>query len=220
MDNQDGVVILPDSGERKEFESGAVRDIQAGKGRCDLLPLDVVGAIVKAPELALIEEFKDTKDVNNLYLAIKQFAATTKVDVYTLMLEVSKHFESGAVKYGENNWKKGMGLRYYLSSAVRHFLKFKRADTDEPHDRAFVWNLLCAAWTYIHMPELDDVNIDMAPETLPATDVHDFMAKIISFDTPPNVLEGITFNELKDLYDESFKKETWQPPSSLPPNQD
>jgi hypothetical protein len=33
-------------------------------------------------------------------------------------------------------------------------------------------------------------------------------------------MEGINFNELKDLYDESFKKETWQPPSSLPPNQD
>ena len=43
MGNQDGVVILPDSGDRTEFESGAVRDIQAGKGRCDLLPLDVVG---------------------------------------------------------------------------------------------------------------------------------------------------------------------------------
>ena len=164
MDNQDGVVILPDSGERTEFESGAVRDIQEGKGRCDLLPLDVVGAILKAPELVLIEEFKDTKDVNNLYLAIRQFAATTKVDIYTLMLEVSKHFESGAVKYGENNWKKGIGLHYYLSSAVRHFLKFKRADTDEPHDRAFVWNLLCAAWTYIHMPHLDDINTDLPPE--------------------------------------------------------
>jgi hypothetical protein len=103
------------------------------------------------------------------------------------------------VKYGENNWKKGMGLHYYLSSAVRHFLKFKRADTDEPHDRAFVWNLLCAAWTYIHMPELDDVNVDMAP---------------------PNVTEGLSPNGLRELYLESFKKETWQPSSSLPPNQD
>ena len=50
---------------------------------------------------------------------------------------------------------------------VRHFLKFKRADTDEPHDRAFVWNLLCAAYTYINMPELDDVNVDMAPRKSP-----------------------------------------------------
>ena len=30
-----------DSGARVEFDSGAVRDIKEGKGRCDLLPLDV-----------------------------------------------------------------------------------------------------------------------------------------------------------------------------------
>ena len=30
--------LLHDSGERRQFETGAVRDMQAGKGRCDLLP--------------------------------------------------------------------------------------------------------------------------------------------------------------------------------------
>ena len=34
--------MIIDSGERRKFESGAVRDIAEGKGRCDLLPLDVV----------------------------------------------------------------------------------------------------------------------------------------------------------------------------------
>mgnify|MGYP000906022844 CR=1 FL=1 len=29
---------IKDSGNRHEFESGAVRDMQEGKGRCDLLP--------------------------------------------------------------------------------------------------------------------------------------------------------------------------------------
>ena len=33
---------IKDSGERMEFDTGAVRDIQKGKGRCDLMPLDVV----------------------------------------------------------------------------------------------------------------------------------------------------------------------------------
>ena len=37
-------MILPDSGERREFQTGAVRDIAQGKGRCDLLPLGVLGA--------------------------------------------------------------------------------------------------------------------------------------------------------------------------------
>ena len=31
--------MIEDSGERRKFESGAVRDIQEGKGRMDLLPM-------------------------------------------------------------------------------------------------------------------------------------------------------------------------------------
>lgn len=30
--------MIKDSGERREFATGAVRDMQEGKGRCDLLP--------------------------------------------------------------------------------------------------------------------------------------------------------------------------------------
>ena len=30
--------MIKDSGNRREFETGAVRDMQEGKGRCDLLP--------------------------------------------------------------------------------------------------------------------------------------------------------------------------------------
>lgn len=36
---------LKDSGNRREFSSGAVRDSNEGKGRCDLLPLDVLGEL-------------------------------------------------------------------------------------------------------------------------------------------------------------------------------
>lgn len=31
-----------DSGTRREFDTGAVRDMAEGKGRCDLMPLGVV----------------------------------------------------------------------------------------------------------------------------------------------------------------------------------
>ena len=34
--------VIKDSGQRTEFESGAVRDMQEGKGRCDLLPMCVL----------------------------------------------------------------------------------------------------------------------------------------------------------------------------------
>ena len=36
---------IKDSGERAQFESGAVRDIQDGKGRFDLLPWDAIQAL-------------------------------------------------------------------------------------------------------------------------------------------------------------------------------
>lgn len=152
---------LKDSGARKEFGTGAVRDVADGKGRCDLLPLDIVGELIDAPELKLIEKFKETKDIKFLYEAIKRFAITLNVDMYTMMLELSKHFEDGAKKYSENNWKKGIPLHNYINSGPRHFLKQMRGDTDEPHDRAFVWNLICCAWTYVHNPDMDDIEKDM-----------------------------------------------------------
>jgi len=163
-ESNDEVVILKDSGERTSFKTGAVRDAQTGKGRCDLLPLDIVGHVINSFELLYIETFKETKDVSYLYSAIKEFCTASSIDVHTMMLEVSKHFESGAIKYGENNWKKGIDLHYYINSAVRHYLKHRRGDVDEPHDRAFVWNVLCAAWTITHKPELDDIQICEAAE--------------------------------------------------------
>lgn len=33
---------IKDSGHRRTFKTGAVRDIQTGKGRCDLMPLHQV----------------------------------------------------------------------------------------------------------------------------------------------------------------------------------
>ena len=43
---------IKDTGNRREFETGAVRDISTGKGRCDLMPLKVVGEVLDAGMLA------------------------------------------------------------------------------------------------------------------------------------------------------------------------
>ncbi|NSW84449.1 MAG: hypothetical protein HPY90_14535 [Syntrophothermus sp.] len=39
--------MIKDSGDRHEFQSGAVRDMQEGKGRCDLLPAAAILRISK-----------------------------------------------------------------------------------------------------------------------------------------------------------------------------
>lgn len=76
-------------------------------------------------------------------------------NISDMILDVSVHFEDGAVKYGENNWQKGIPVHCYIDSAVRHYLKYIRGDEDEPHERAFVWNLLCCIWTVKQKPELN-----------------------------------------------------------------
>ena len=149
-------MAIKDSGERSEFATGAVRDIQKGKGRCDLMPLDVIAALANDGTINSIAAFQQNCDTLNLESAIKIFIKNRNWNIPTMLLEVSKHFEEGAEKYGENNWQKGLPVKCYINSAVRHYLKWLRGDDDEPHDRAFCWNIICAIWTCKHKPELND----------------------------------------------------------------
>ncbi len=102
-----------DSGNRREFPSGAVRDIEEGKGRMDLLP-------------------------------------------WAAIMEVSKHCENGAVKYGEHNIDLGIPTHSLCDSAARHLAKYLDGWNDEPHLLAAVWNLLWALQMEIKNPECVD----------------------------------------------------------------
>jgi hypothetical protein len=150
---------IKDSGARREFETGAVRDIQEGKGRCDLLPLDVIAAQLQDSILWFVYRFTTTGNTHHLFRVLDECCTRFKFDnASTMYLEVSKHFEDGCKKYGENNWRKGIPAHCYVDSAVRHYLKCLRGDNDEPHDRAFVWNILCCIWTCENLPELNEYN--------------------------------------------------------------
>lgn len=105
---------LKDSGNRREFETGAVRDIEEGKGRCDLLPAVAI-------------------------------------------LRLAKHFENGAVKYGEHNWQKGIPIHSYIDSSIRHLMNYLDGQVDEDHLCAAAWNLVCAMWTEEKIPEMQDI---------------------------------------------------------------
>lgn len=148
---------IKDSGSRREFESGAVRDICEGKGRCDLLPLLQVADVLDDSVVKLIYRYVSTGYPNYIKLAIKNFCNLLKIDLPTAMLEVSKQYEDGCKKYGERNWEKGIPLHCYIDSGVRHYLKWLRGDDDERHDRAFIWNMLGVLWTHDNKPELIDL---------------------------------------------------------------
>lgn len=154
--------MLKDSGARKEFSSGAVRDVSMGKGRMDLIDIECASLLLGGdPILNHINAFVCTKNTDFLLNAMQIFSEGEYGDIPTGIIEVSKQFEDGAVKYSPNNWRKGINLHCYIDSALRHYMKYLRGDTDEPHARAVMWNLMCAHWTYINRPDLDDIDFGL-----------------------------------------------------------
>lgn len=145
---------IKDSGERQEFSTGAARDIQVGKGRCDLMPLDIVSEFMTIkPEkdyLSYIADFQETENYESLIGAAASFADKYFADRETAVLEYAIQLENGAIKYGPRNWQKGIPLDRYVDSGIRHYMKHLRGDDDERHDRAALWNMLCGAWTRKH----------------------------------------------------------------------
>lgn len=113
---------LQDSGNRREFDSGAVRDINEGKGRCDLLPLGVIADMIDDEILCRIDQYVRSGNRSSLVAAIKSFAEYRYGSLYTALLEVSKHYEDGCNKYGERNWEKGIppSLLYRQRCAPLH----------------------------------------------------------------------------------------------------
>jgi hypothetical protein len=150
-------VEIKDSGERRTFSTGSVRDVSEGKGRCDLLPLGVIGSFLVDEILLKIEHYIRRGDVGDLCWVLRCIGRTYYDNLYFMLLDVAKQYEDGAKKYAERNWEKGQPLHVYIDSGVRHYLKFKAGSTDEPHLRAFVWNILGAIWTHINKPEMIDL---------------------------------------------------------------
>lgn len=165
-----------DSGSRRQFESGAVRDNNEDKGRCDLLPLDVVAMYIEDDPnktdfvLWHINLFQQYGQEHYLFGAIHEFSKKRSWDPYTMLLEASRQYADGAAKYGDNNWKMGMPVQVCIDSAVRHYLKWLRGDEDEPHDRAVCWNLLCAIWTSKHKPELNEYWVEAVDDLVKRCD--------------------------------------------------
>jgi hypothetical protein len=148
---------LKDSGTRREFDSGAVRDVAEGKGRLDLCPLGIIGKHFNDDILIHTEEYIRTGNPDCLWQALESFIAKKYLGWNDTILDVDKQYEDGAKKYNDRNWEKGIPLHCYIDSGIRHYLKYKRGDNDEPHDRAFVWNILGALWTQENKPEMIDL---------------------------------------------------------------
>ena len=76
---------------------------------------------------------------------------------WNAIMEVSKHCENGAVKYGEHNVDLGCPVHSLMDSGLRHAAKFITGQLDEPHLTAACWNLLWALEMELTKPEMCDV---------------------------------------------------------------
>lgn len=114
----------------------------------DYLVLAARAAIIATGSFESLEATDEdkAKDVNN---PIQCFAFGLK--------QLSKHYEAGAIKYGENNWQLGQPMSVLMDSGMRHNAKAIAEITDEPHCRAAAWNYLCAIWTEENKPELQNI---------------------------------------------------------------
>lgn len=154
--------MIADTGNRTDFGSGALRDMAEGKGRTDLLPWSTLAKIfTDLYTITTIPNFcvemdhaiRGNQTEKRLIGMLELFMEMTNIELETAILEVAIHYEEGAKKYSERNWEKGMPIHIYLDSCGRHFLKHIRGDKDERHDRAVIWNILCALWTLENKPE-------------------------------------------------------------------
>lgn len=147
--------MILDSGERREFETGAVRDMAESKGRFDLMPMGIIADLHGDAFLAYIAGYMESGDQWQLANAANLLVGNHWATRYHAWLALAKHFENGAKKYGEYNWQKGIETRSYIDSAVRHYCKHKAGYDDEPHAVACLWNLVCCIWTIENKPELN-----------------------------------------------------------------
>ena len=76
---------------------------------------------------------------------------------WAAIMELSKHCENGAVKYGERNIDKGIPIHSLMDSAFRHMAKYMEGATDENHLLAALWNIAWAVQFEKNKPELNDI---------------------------------------------------------------
>jgi hypothetical protein len=152
---------LKDSGERVVYETGGTREPK--ERRCDLLPLDVIAEHLDDGILFSINKYIREGNVEALWIALNTFIDEATCWTFDrAMLEVSIHYGQGAKKYADRNWELGIPLHSYIDSGLAHYFKFNDGLTDEPHDRAFIWNMLGAIWTHKHFAGTDLIDLPFA----------------------------------------------------------
>jgi hypothetical protein len=169
MENKDYEIKM--DGEFHKFEGGGIRYTKEGKGRFDLIPsnalaylvreiesiydtsnLDQIFELTSTPNLLVNYSNRDFVRVifgitlRMVYKDLSEFAiAPDNVwrPFVSMLKELAVHYQKGAAKYGENNWRKGIPQWSFEDSGFRHLCQYLNGETDEPHHISSIWNMMC-----------------------------------------------------------------------------
>lgn len=130
---------------------------------------------------------------------------------YYPLLRVAVHFENGAKKYGDRNWEKGQPLNEYLSSAMRHLMKFANGENGEDHLSACIWNCMAFVETENKIVEREAFNLDQIDyllENLHPTITKRIREKLHDYNVKKKLSDMGT--ELKDYHPLDRMKHTFE----------
>jgi hypothetical protein len=157
-------------GEYHEFEGGGIRYTKTGKGRFDLIPFEVLDKVIdKINDYIKTTDCREFSNVDTLlsfcnrdfhltifgivceHYRVKTCDGLVNAREFSegfsqMLLDLAIHFEKGAAKYGENNWKKGIPSSSFEDSGFRHLCQWMSGKTDEPHHISAIWNMICWYW--------------------------------------------------------------------------
>lgn len=76
---------------------------------------------------------------------------------FEAIARIAVHYENGAKKYDDDNWKKGQPISRGLDAALRHLGKYQAGYNDEDHLGAAAWNIFMMMYFESEKPELQDL---------------------------------------------------------------
>lgn len=167
-------------GEFHQFEGGGVRYTKTGKGRFDLLPQRSISDLINhLPEYVNTFFLASETNITQEYLMLHSYSSAINLNIINsifdivaleflddidhvtikdffvafmkMLRQLAVHYEKGAEKYGENNWKKGIPENSFMDSGLRHLTQYLSGENDEPHAISAIWNFCC--WLYVFKDE-------------------------------------------------------------------
>jgi len=96
---------------------------------------------------------------------------------------LAQHYEKGCLKYGENNWQKGIPIGRFLDSAMRHLSKAMAGMNDENHLISALWNIFSAYETILRI-QLDQLPGELNKTGIELPDPWDRKEEVVEEDLP------------------------------------